>query len=54
MSSFFAKKIEFNIIERLLIGKFVMMHIIILKQRKTVPMLLVLFFFEETNEWYMF
>ena len=49
MSSLFAKKIEFNIIERLFKGKFVMMDIIILKQSKTLPRLLVLFFFEETN-----
>ena len=54
MSSLFAKKIEFNIIERLFKGKFVMMDIIILKQSKTLPGLLVLFFFEETNIWYMF
>ena len=54
MSSLFAKKIEFNIIERSLIGKFVIMHIIILKQSKTVSMLVVLLFFEEKNKWYMF
>ena len=54
MSSLFATKIEFNIIERLLIGKFVMMDIIILKQSKTLPRLVVFLFFEEKYKWYMF